>query len=188
MTDADKLARGDAGEAEVRRLLERLGIDYDHTLNFRSKSATEGRTVQVDVLARLKNGHMVDLEVKAYNGEVTGNPRNKNLLHNGKPFLNPVVQAEWQCAALKDRLGYKPHHYALFVGNAVPPAHERLLTMKTLPAALAKLGALPPVDTARAWEIVRRDLHDDEAGAAHVERMEARGKKKTARKGKRSGQ
>lgn len=179
MTEADRLRVGDEGEARVKQLLERLGLDYDHTLNFRAKSATDGRTVQVDILARLKNGQMVDLEIKNYGGEVTGNPNNKFLLHNGKQFLNPIVQSEWQCAALKQRLGgYQPHHYVVFVGNATFPRHERLLSLKTLPGALQKLGALPRVNTAKAWEIVRRDLHDDTAAVEHVDRMQARGRKK----------
>lgn len=83
MTEADRLARGDLGEAGVRRGLEALGIDLDHSLNFRAGADGTGRTVQVDVLARLPNGHLVVLEVKAYGGTIIGKPGGETWRHNG---------------------------------------------------------------------------------------------------------
>lgn len=170
------MARGDLGECGVRRGLEAMGVEYDHSLNFRAGADGGGRTVQVDILARLPNGHLAVVEVKAYSGTITGKAAEEQWVHNGHPLLNPVVQGRWQSAALKARMGLQqaPHVLVVTTGSAAWPPHPQIVPLRQMARALRPLLALPPVNTAAAWVAVRRDLHDDAVAVEHVERMRSR--------------
>lgn len=165
---------GAAGEAYVVGMLRRGGFELVHDLVF---ARPNGKTKQIDIIVRLRNGRLVILEVKRYAGKVKGADGQEQWLHirkdgSTKSVLNPLFQGDWQAQAVRERTGYQPYVVAVNAGTAIFES-KQVIPLRDLKVKLESLASSGRESTDAAWRTIQkwRACDNEKLNQQHYARM-----------------